>query len=265
MGWSKFKSLLVMHGHRYLDRASDANSVSELLDRMKPHHYGFRPIRLGPNADGGYVVPDIIHRCDVCLSAGVADSIGFELDLFEKFAVPAHLADYSVSQPPGIPPEFSFTKKFLASYPSATTMTLDEWIFEQNLDNKRIVLQMDIEGAEYETLLNISYEQLRSVDVLVLEIHGFERILSRAFYPIVKALFDRLLTVFNVFHLHPNNAGSVARGIKDWEIPSLIEITFVSKELCRERIPGQIPVLPLSIDYPNKPNLPDIKLGSPWV
>lgn len=264
MGWSLVKTVLAKNWSRYLDRTADPKLLTELLERLRPHHYGFKPIRLGPKKDGGYIVPEIIRECDVCLSAGVADSIAFELDLFDKFGIRSCLSDYSVDQPDEMPPEFSFRKKFLASYPSEETITIDEWVDMEGCGDKRMVVQMDIEGSEYETLLNVSYDRLRSIDILVLEVHGLERIFSRSFYPIAESFFGRLLSQFNVFHLHPNNVGSVATGLNGFKIPSLLEITFISKDLCYDRPTGPVAQLPLRIDFPNRPSLPDIKLGAPW-
>lgn len=265
MGWSRFKTYLVSSHGRYLDRAVDTKLVSELISRLRPFHYGFPPMRLGPGGDGGYVVPSVVSECDVCFSAGVADSVHFEIDLFKRFGIPAALADYSVDAPSGLPLQFSFTKKFVTATRSSSSMTLDEWVDREKARNKRLIVQMDIEGAEFEVLLNASTELMQKIDVLVLEFHGLERLLSRAFFPIGKALIDRLLEFFNVYHLHPNNVGSVAAAGDGIRVPSLLEITFLSKRVCGERSPGPVALLPLEIDSPNKSSLPDIKLDRPWV
>lgn len=264
MGWSKFKSYLINHHGRYLDRAVAISDLRFLLGSLRPRHYGFTPIRLGGEYDGGYVVPNIVSKCDSCFSAGVADSIAFELDLFRVYGVASHLADYSVDQPENMPSEFTFDKRFLGSFASESTMTFDEWSNKFSGQSNEMLVQMDIEGSEYEVLLNISERALSRISVLVVEFHGLERLMSRAFWPIGKAVFDRLEKYFNVFHIHPNNVGSCVRLSDGVGIPSLMEITFVSKRLCHLKSEDEIPELPLDIDSPNRACRPNLIVDADW-
>ena len=69
-------------------------------------------IRVGPEGDGGYLVPDTLENIGYCFSPGVDYVAGFEADLSNR-GIPSFMADYSVSAPPVDNPHFHFLKKFV--------------------------------------------------------------------------------------------------------------------------------------------------------
>ena len=101
--------------------------VAELIADLRPLNSGVELIRLGPDGDGGYLVPDNLDGIECAFSPGVSTESGFEADLARR-GIRVHLADYSVDGPAESSPEFVFEKKFLGSYPSSTTMTMDDWV-----------------------------------------------------------------------------------------------------------------------------------------
>jgi hypothetical protein len=88
--------------------------------------------------------------------------------------------------------------------------------------SKRIVLKMDVEGAEWSSLLSAPDEILEQIDQMAVEFHGVEDQKSLA-------VVQRLKKFFEVAHLHFNNARCV-RGMEPF--PSwAYEVLFVSKRL----------------------------------
>ena len=52
--------------------------LSSLIEILKPVAINKRFIRLGANADGGYLLPDDLEGVAACFSPGVADCVKFE-------------------------------------------------------------------------------------------------------------------------------------------------------------------------------------------
>lgn len=122
-----------------------------------------------------------------------------------------------------------------------------------------MILKMDVEGAEYESLLAVSDETLLRFDQIVLELHHL-KLLGQ---PRARRRFTRLLKklnrAFTIFHVHANNhAGynglTIIEGVV---VPNLLELSFVRTSLVT-RGPSST-LYPTRLDYPNcssKPELP---------
>ena len=67
-------------------------------------------LRLGPDGDGGYLVPNDLAGIGACFSPGVADISGFE-EACADLGLQVFLADKSVDGPSAPHPQFRFTKK----------------------------------------------------------------------------------------------------------------------------------------------------------
>jgi hypothetical protein len=70
----------------------------------------------------------------------------------------------------------SFTKKYVGTVNDEMFMTMDKWVSEQKefASGKDFILQMDIEGWEYPTLLNVSEDVLKRFRIIVIEVHDIE-------------------------------------------------------------------------------------------
>jgi FkbM family methyltransferase len=80
------------------------------------------------------------------------------------------LADYSVDKPAIDNSLFNFTKKYLGNKNDYQTIRLESWIKDNKSDDE-MLLQMDIEGAEYQVILDTPSETLRRFRILVIEFH----------------------------------------------------------------------------------------------
>jgi hypothetical protein len=114
-------------------------------------------------------------------------------------------------------------------------MTLDEWkstaIGSYDGD---LLLQMDVEGGEFDTLLSASPALLAQFRVMVIEFHYLQDLFNKPFFDLASRLFRRLLQTHSVVHIHPNNyCGSVrASGL---ELPRVAEFTFHRNDRLRNR------------------------------
>jgi len=137
--------------------------------------------------DGGYLIPNDLAGIQACFSPGVDDRASFESALATDHKIPSHLADFSVDGPPkGFLPD-SFSKMFVGPKATPNTMTLETWVSEADVPKGDLLLQMDIEGAEYETLLATPDALLRRFRIIILEVHSFGRIAEPGFYRVYES------------------------------------------------------------------------------
>jgi hypothetical protein len=241
-------------------RRSDRLAVRELVCRLHPVTTEHPLIRLGAPGDGGYLIPNDLVDIAACFSPGVGDRASFEASLIAR-SIPCFLTDASVNTPPITGPMVHFTKKFLGVVNNERTMTLDTWVNANQPGNSDLILQMDIEGAEWAVLLNASHETLRRFRIIIVELHHLERLMDKHAFAIIRSVFDRLLAEFYVVHNHPNNAGWVVR-CGSFTIPRVQELTLIRKDRVTSMSFTQ--KFPHPLDSKNDTNSPDIVLPAQW-
>jgi len=254
--------VLLNHFGRYLEKSTPSKDIFKLIKKMRPVIINKKLIRLGDDNDGGYVVPNDFEDVKFCFSAGVGNLIKFEEDCLKKFNIKSFLCDFNNIKNPRIINHFDFTKKKITSLNNDENLTLNRWIKNKNKNKNEFVLKIDIEGSEYETLLNISDENLEKTRILIVEFHSLRDLRNKAFYQIFNSILDRLLNYFYIVHLHPNNAGKNIK-IHDLNIPDLLEVTFVKKNRVKKKTKKQISY-PLSIDQKCVLEKEDIFLDPYW-
>jgi hypothetical protein len=256
----RFQPFLLRHG-LIVTKTIDAASLKELISWLRPKETGIELIRVGGDGDGGYLVPDDLKGISTCFSPGVSESAFFEEDLAEKFSIESHLADYSVDGPPdGFLPK-TFTKKFVGAASKDEFVSMDDWLESSVLieENSDWILQMDIEGSEYESLLSISNANLQKFRIIVLEIHGIQEWAFPAHFKIVRSFFEKLLQEFSVVHIHPNNCCGLIN-ISGVECPKTFEMTLFRRDRFVES--HKFAQLPHPLDRRNVTSHSEINL--PW-
>lgn len=204
-----------------------------LIQSLHPVASGRELIRLGPAGDGGYLVPDDLEKIEACFSPGVDRISEFELECAER-GMKVFLADASVDAAAVEHPSFTFTKKYLGMVTGGDFMRIDDWVRDSDVgDEGDLLLQMDIEGFEYDVLLGMSDDLLNRLRVIVIEFHEMENLFSRPYFGLVSRMFERLLKSHVCVHHHPNNSGRIYK-VGGIEIPSLTEMTFYRRDRVQE-------------------------------
>lgn len=199
--------------------------LADLIRALHPVDSGKALIRLGPEGDGGYLVPDDLDGIEYCFSPGVSTESGFEAALAER-GLHVFLADFSVDGPAEPHSNFVFDKKFLGALSNETFMTLDEWKSVRLPDHEGdLILQMDIEGAEFESLLSLSAQLLAQFRIMIIEFHYLQELFNKPFFVLASRVFRKLLQTHSVVHIHPNNCCGSIKG-SGLEIPRVAEFTF---------------------------------------
>jgi hypothetical protein len=245
-----------------ITRQTPSEEIWQLIRSLHPVDCGRNLIRIGGDAAGGYLLPDDLDGIEYCFSPGVSSVADFESHL-ATLQIRSFMTDYSVEAPPMANPSFVFDKKYLGANDTDTFTTLASWkakYLDKNY-SKDLILQMDVEGFEYEVILSTPAELLDSFRIIVAEFHYLEKIFDPIVFKFYKSSFDKLLKNFNVVHIHPNNRmGSVKKG--DLEVPTAMEITFYNKR----RTQAVKPALrfPHPLDRENAPHLNPLPLPKCW-
>jgi len=225
--------------------------VQRLIGRLHPVAGGHKLIRLGPEGDGGYVIPDDLAGIEACFSPGVSSISGFEMECAER-GMKVFLADKSVDGPACRHELFTFTKKFVGATTDDDFMTLDEWVTASLPESTSdLLLQIDVEGCEYEVFLSASDALLRRFRIIVVEFHFLDHLWSEHFFRIARPVFDKLLQTHACVHIHPNNSAGVLRKV-GLAIPPIMEFTFYR----RDRLVNPVPRsdFPCPLDRDNTPH-----------
>lgn len=193
--------------------------------------------RIGGTGDGAYLVPDDLHGIRVCYSPGVADRKHFEDQLLAQFGIDSQLCDRSANpdllQTPLMQGRQHFRSKWLDINGADDSITLWEWVDETCPDpGDDLILQMDIEGAEYRNLLATPAATLSRFRIIVIELHALERMADAdVLAEVMKPLAERLTAQFTCVHVHPNNCcGDVELSGTDIRIPRVLELTFLRND-----------------------------------
>jgi hypothetical protein len=240
---------------------TESADVLDLVKKLRPMDCGIELVRLGGAGDGGYLVPNDLDGIAYCFSPGVDKISNFENDLANR-GINSFLADYSVDLPPIRRPQFIFDKKFVGITNNERFFTLASWKDKYLKDYAgELLLQMDIEGGEYQVIANVPDELLSQFRILVIEFHWLQRLFEPFAFDLLAACFEKILKSFYVVHVHPNNiCGSLKR--RNIEIPRIMEFTFLNKR----RVSHATPVLkfPNVLDSPNIPDRRDLLLPECW-
>lgn len=240
-------------------RRTDPAAVTGLIEELRPVACGRELIRLGPPGDGGYLVPDDLAGIGSCFSPGVDRECRFELDCAAR-GMRVFMADASVPGPPVADPAFAFLPRYLGAVGDTTTMTLDEWVAGSGAPAGDLLLQMDIEGHEYATLLATQPALLDRFRILVVEFHDLVQLFNRPFFGLASAAFRKLLRRHACVHLHPNNCCG-QETIAGIPIPRVMEFTFLRRD--RIRPGGAVDRSPHPLDRDNTAR-PPLPLPRPW-
>lgn len=236
-------------------------SLEDFFRKIHPIDSGHPLVRLGGEGDGGYLVPDDLDGIGACFSPGVSDVANFEL-AFANRGVKSYLADYSVESAPVTHDLIDFEKKFLRSEENDVFMTLDSWIERKEPKQKDFILQMDIEGAEYDVIYDINSETLRKFRILVIEFHRLDSIFDKTGFKLINLTFNKLLKDFEIVHIHPNNCRAPVV-YKGFEVPPLMEFTFLRKDRVVSK-GNASRNFPHPLDKPCVKSLPDYSLPTCW-
>lgn len=252
----------------YSVRASRREMLA-VFEWLKPKPGAHPLIRIGPDRDGAYLVPDDLDGIAACFSPGVADCKVFEDHLVDVYGIDCHLCDASADperlQTPLRSGKQTFIRKWLDARTGDDRISLADWVAGHDPQGD-LILQMDIEGAEYRAILAVPATLLSRFRIVVVELHRLDMMRSAgAIRRVLRPFFGRMAGLFTLVHVHPNNCcGDLAIAGTGIRVPRTIELTFHrSDRVAGATYPPQLPH-PLDIDR-NVPGNPPLVLGAEWM
>ena len=241
-------------------RTVSPQALKAFMDSVCPVATNHGLVRVGGEGDGGYLVPDDLDGVRFCFSPGVSEVADFELSLAAR-GIKCFLADYSVDAPPVQHPLFVFEKKYLGPSDDAIFITLESWLSQVDPAESDLILQMDIEGAEYGVILDASDETLSRFRIVVIEFHDLQGLTDRLGFELINLTLRKLLKQFDIVHIHPNNCRKPLV-FQDFEIPPVMEFSFLRKDRITTRLPASS--FPHPLDRTNMSGAEDFALPSCW-
>lgn len=241
-------------------KATKRSELFAFLRAIRPLKFDGSLIRVGSKGDGGYLMPHNCFNAKACFSPGVDVTADFELE-FATAGVPCFMADFSVESPPIKHPLFQFKKKFIGIPVNQNFIRLDDWVNSCVNDARELVLQMDIEGHEFDAINQVDSAFLKRFKVLSIEFHSMDHLIYSKSFENISLVFNKLLEGHFVAHIHANNNSSPIL-VHHRMIPRVFEITFLSR-LCYRR-GKQFTELPHALDAKCNDEKPDIDINRVW-
>jgi hypothetical protein len=227
------------HAGVSINRQIAMDRQARLIEMARPWVTEHALIRLGSDDDGGYLLPDDLDGIAACFSPGVSDQAGFEEAVLAR-GIPCYQADASVERSPVEDHSLvQFERKFLGPVTEGDFISLNDWVQDKEPCGRGdLLLQMDIEGAEWLTLSAASDDVLSRFRILCIEFHRLENLFSPFAFEIMEGVFEKLLRRFYVVHIHPNNWTEAAAVSRRYRVPSVLEYTFLRKDRVKQRSPA---------------------------
>ncbi len=234
------------------------------IKQFLAHYVSVNLIRVGEDSDGGYLIPDIRNKVSHCFSPGVDYMASFEESLARSHNIRTFMADASVQGPPLESEHFYFIKKFIGNHSHGDYITLSDWMNSTlKGDEGDLILQMDIEGGEYDVLEFESSELLARFSVMVIEFHHWHLIFDPQFLKRLNSIFNKIYENFSICHVHPNNCCGIHKS-DGVEVPPVLEITFIRNDQIESFINPEPVSLPHKLDRKNVPHHDEIFMPTAW-
>lgn len=240
---------------RFINDAQLENQYRQLMALLWPQDVqGWKKVRVGGPHDGGYVMLDP-GRDGVALSFGVGPNCTWDLEMAQNGWNVLQF-DGTRSAIPGKHRNIRFFARNIAASPEhgENEISLAE-IFELVGDERDMVLQMDIEGAEWGMLENADGQDLCRFRQIIAEFHGLANPANLEKY---KKIFGKILKTHAPVHFHYNCYGPVL-GFSNFLVSDLWEISFARRD--KERFTPSQDTYPTALDTCNSPGRPDIFIG----
>ena len=232
---------------------SDHFPLKQMLEILSPHSYpGLK--RFGGSFDGGYLLPmGLLHEIDHVLTFGVGSEVEFEKQLAGEKELYFEFYDGTVETLPTFVPLAKFTRKNLGVKNGSNQVRL------ASILQPRTLLKIDIEGAEWETLLDPEIPWNRVVCLLI-EFHKLgDREKQIKYLQTLQILNQHFLCV----SVHGNNWGNLITqimGDSEYVFPDYLEVTFVNRQFLEEGkdLPLWKHSAPSLLDRPCKEGIPEL-------
>ena len=200
------------------------------LLKMLPFDDGFDLLRIGSNLDGSYLVPNDLAGIEKCFSVGSGSNGTFEEALISSFNINSIILDAPESKPYGLSKSQIYHAGWLGKNTNQETISLSDFVSLYADPEEDLLLQIDIEGSEWTTLLDVAPEEIARFRIIVIELHYLNLVTDSNFlFNYLSPLMDKLGRNHVIVHAHANNC-SPPYCVGALFFPPVIELTFHRKD-----------------------------------
>jgi len=213
--------------------------------------------RFGSTNDGGYLVcENLIEPLDAAYSYGVGPNDDWACEMSRRYHVPVHQYDcFDPARPTCSGGMFVFHDECVGDRSdhrgSHLFDTLENQIRKNGDTGRHLIIKMDIEGAEWDSLLAAPEELLASVPQITMEMHGFDN-------PKIVKVLRKLKQNFYLVNLHFNNWSCTPKAAP---LPAWAYQThWVNKRIGVLDPAAPLPAPMSPLNAPDSPTSPDCQL-----
>jgi len=216
--------------------------------------------RFGSANDGGYLMcEDLIEPLDSGYSYGVGSNDDWGCDVSRRYHVPVYEYDcFNPARPICNGGTFVFHNECVGDQTgyreSRFFDTLENQIRKNGDTGRRLIVKMDIEGAEWNSFLGAPDELLASIPQIAMEMHGVDD-------PKIVEVLRKMKRNFYLVNLHFNNWSCTPKAapLPAWAY----QVLWVNKRIAvlDSTVPIPAPMSPLNA--PDSPTWPDCQLRTP--
>ena len=216
--------------------------------------------RFGSANDGGYLMcENLIAPLDAAYSYGVGTNDDWGCEVSRRYHVPVHEYDcFDPARPTCEGGRFVFHNECIgdrSGYRDSRFFdTLENQISKNGDTGRHVIIKMDIEGGEWESLLTAPDELLASIPQLAMEMHGFDD-------PKILEALRKLKRNFYLVNLHFNNWSCTRKAapLPAWAYQGL----WVNKRIGIVDPTAPVPAPMSPLNAPDSPTWPDCQLRTP--
>lgn len=252
--WRPKSNILLIPYIRHMHKWNEMLML--LFPRTSP---GLKMVRIGGANDGGYVMPDP-GRDGVALSLGVSLRSPWDLEMAERgFTV--YQYDGTIEDHPDDHPNLVFTRANVGSGSNLSEgwQNITDIISTRLPKDKEAILQIDIEGSEWDVFDAMSSDEMKRFRQIIVEFHGV-----RPDSPYFKRAFAVMLKLDKTHapvHLHFNNySGTYWFPDYTYGVTSL-EVSYLRREMGMDFQPSG-DSFPCELDEPCAPDMEDVPVGT---
>lgn len=186
-------------------------------------------VRVGASHDGGYVMADDFS-VKGAVSIGIGSNVSWDQDIVQR-QVPVAMFDPTIRRlPDSVPGGWHFRVGLGPANSAGRFKPLPSLVDMAGFkDLEPLILKIDVEGSEYESLADLSESALLAYRQICIEFHNLKSLKNRHHATQVIDAARKLCVHHYPIHIHGNNYDSLIRFGDLW-FPNAIEVSYLNKE-----------------------------------
>ena len=192
---------------------------------------GKKRILLGEKKDGCYVLLDDLQNVKIAYSLGISKKIQFDEELAKR-GIDVYMYDHTINSLPSQNEKYHWKKIGICGKRTKNSQlkTLDDLIIENgHIYEKNMILKMDVEFWEFESIIDTKEETINQFKFIAVEFHfrdekNFAE--TKMFYQAIKKLYK----THQPFYTRCNGDRSLKVNFGNNRICQIMEVSYIIRE-----------------------------------